>query len=252
MRLKLWSLAVALILFLGVPAQAQTCSNLVTAVPATISAPGTYCFNGSLNTSASFTSGCAVTISAASVTLDLAGSRLGTAAPMADSSAIGICVEDKANVTIRNGSVRGYHKGIHVKNTAGNAAAIRIERFAVSHCNHTGLLVEGRATLYQVQVDDIKAHDSYPGTDLDAFGIVIGGDSSVVESDVASVIPRGAGLGVAVDFLAGGLAQRLRLFGAPMGLRFSSSAPGKYADVLTRNVTTPFSVDGIAVGGANN
>lgn len=106
------SVAIAVFMLAGATAvsQAETtlCTN-ITSLPATISAPGSYCLKQDLATS--MTSGFAITIDANSVVLDLNGFRLAGASAGPSTTAIGIATF-RDNVTVRNGSVRGFSTNI--------------------------------------------------------------------------------------------------------------------------------------------
>lgn len=249
MRLKTRILTcLALLLALASPLRAQTCDNPITAVPCTISVTGSYALGKSVNTSPAFLSGCAITIDASAVTLDFAGYRLGAAAPINATSADGVCVQNRKGITIRNGHIRNQYRGI-VVNDSGNARNVVVERMQLGAHAYAGIVLAGQSHVVRGTVVNEIGVSAFSGPDADAFGIILLGDGSVVDSDVSEVAPRGSGVAVAIDFLSGGLAQNLRLFTTPIGLRFGSPS-GKYQNILTRDVSTPF-VGGIDAGGNN-
>jgi hypothetical protein len=93
------------------PAQAETVNcTPITAVPFTIPAAGTWCLAQDVN--ATLASGKAITIAANNVVLDLNGHRLANVAAGPGTEASGVYAFQRTNITIRNGTVRGFKYGI--------------------------------------------------------------------------------------------------------------------------------------------
>jgi parallel beta helix pectate lyase-like protein len=111
-------LGVAILGALGTAAWADTTRcDRINSVPTTINSPGVYCLDRHLGTG--LTSGAAITIASDDVTLDLGGFTLaGTADPA--STAIGIHAVGRQNVTIRDGTVRGFEEGISLSGGSNN------------------------------------------------------------------------------------------------------------------------------------
>ena len=85
----------------------------ITTLPTIIAAQGIYCFTGHLSTA--ITSGNAIDIQTNNVILDLNGFKLGGLAAGAGTTAIGIHALDRQNITIKNGTVRGFLRGIQLE-----------------------------------------------------------------------------------------------------------------------------------------
>jgi parallel beta-helix repeat protein len=93
------------------PAKAETTQcTAITSLPATITTQGIYCFTGNLATN--LASGNAIEITVNNVTIDMNGYKLGNLAAGAGTFAVGIRANQKKNITIRNGIIRGFHVGI--------------------------------------------------------------------------------------------------------------------------------------------
>src|SRR5215471_9938738 len=89
------------------PVRAETINcTAITALPAVITVQGIYCFTGDLNTA--MTSGNAIDIQTNNVVLDLNGWKLGGLAAGLGTNAVGIHASDRKNITIKNGTVRGF------------------------------------------------------------------------------------------------------------------------------------------------
>src|SRR6266446_3169384 len=111
-RLRVFTRSLGLLLVLGLagvprPAQAETINcTPITSVPTTITVQGIYCFTQHLNTA--ITTGNAIDIQTNNVVLDLNGWKLGGLAAGPDTGATGIRANDRQNITIKNGTVRGF------------------------------------------------------------------------------------------------------------------------------------------------
>jgi hypothetical protein len=103
---------------LGSAAWADTSRcDRINSVPVVINSPGVYCLDRHLSTG--IASGAAITIASDDVTLDLGGFTLaGTAG--SSGAAIGIHAVARQNVTIRDGTVRGFEEGISLFGGSNN------------------------------------------------------------------------------------------------------------------------------------
>jgi len=82
----------------------------ITSLPLTVTAPGIYCLTQDIATN--LASGAAITIAANNVVLDLNGHGLGNLAAGLGTQAGGIFAFQRKNLTIKNGTVRGFLRGI--------------------------------------------------------------------------------------------------------------------------------------------
>lgn len=94
----------------------------ITSVPFTISAGGSYCLTSDLIAPSTFTSGTAITVAADNVTVDLGGYTLSNLPAGLATKAIGILALTQNNVTVQNGTVRGFYIGIQLSGVSGTAA----------------------------------------------------------------------------------------------------------------------------------
>ena len=119
-------------------AQETVCSGTITAVPVTLTAPGTYCLKQNLTTT--ITTGAAITIEADSVTVDLKGFEIRRAG---DPSAIaqGILGVNRRRVIVRNGTLRGFLTGVVLGNADNGPFHHRIEDIQAIDRTHEGIRV---------------------------------------------------------------------------------------------------------------
>jgi len=170
-----WSVAVAA-LALSSAARAETiyCTPINT-LPTVIGTQGIYCLKKDLATS--ITTGAAITINANNVTIDLNGFKLGGLGGGAGSQAKGIAATGRTNITLRNGSVRGFYAGIHL---AGGGSGHLIEDMRVEGSLQTGIFIGAAGTIIRRNV--ISAIGG--GSDSSAYGIYIAANGVSVTDNV--------------------------------------------------------------------
>src|SRR5262245_57018630 len=94
-------------LALAAPAHAETTQcTAITSVPYTITVPGIYCLIADLEYPSA--SGDAITIEANNVVIDLNGHKIGNLAAGLGTTAVGISAARRQNITIKNGTLRGF------------------------------------------------------------------------------------------------------------------------------------------------
>jgi len=213
---------------LGSAAAARAEVNLCTdipSVPFTISASGIYC----LNTELSFPSGsgAAISIVADDVVLDFNGHTLDGLAAGPSTSAYGVIALNRSNLTIRNGTLRGFYIGVL---SGGRAPQNNIvEEMRADRCTSVGLTVRG--------VGSIARHNLVTrtgGNSIQAVGIYGLGDGvHVVDNEVVATIevPGTPTIGIRVDSGVGGVVERNVVSNGSawttdsIGIRFSGSSP---------------------------
>jgi hypothetical protein len=116
----------------------DACTGTITALPAVIAGPGTWCVKQNLATAA--LSGNAITINANDVTLDCNGFKLDGTAAGAGTATKGVFASNRSGVTVRNCAVRGFTHGIALFGTGGGHL---VERNRANANTYTGIWVEG-------------------------------------------------------------------------------------------------------------
>ncbi|HZR71072.1 MAG TPA: NosD domain-containing protein [Burkholderiales bacterium] len=214
-----------------------------------IDAPGIYCLTTDVNMAPSFTFGNAVEIEANNVLLDLNGHKIGGQGAGLGTMAIGIRALHRKNVTIKNGTIRGFFTGIDL--TDESSAGHVVEGVRLDSNTRTGMALEGVGHIVRGNQIVNTGGTTALGPDADAIAINVQGSSGVrlLNNDVIGVAPTGTGVGRAI-FLSGGAVDALivenRITDADRGVEILGS--GKFRDNLTVNVDNPFS-GGTNVGG---
>ena len=264
--------------FVMSPAQAETINcTAITSVPTTITTQGVYCFTGHLSTN--ITSGNAIEIQANNVTIDMNGFKLGGLAAGAGIGANGIHAFQRKNITIRNGSIRGFFRGIWLNDFSPYITSQgHVVRGILADQNVViGILVRGRGmTLRRNVVVDTGGSTQTTS----AYGIVVTGPgNNVLDNQVSTTTATSTGIAYGISLGSahnsvlednrisettspGGSSYGIRIFSsndvtardntvstADNGIFYDVSS-GVYLGNITNYVTTPFT-GGTAAGTTN-
>ena len=217
----------------------------ITSLPSTITAPGAYCLTSDLATN--MTSGIAITINIDDVVLDLNGFRLDGLGAGAGTMAVGIYAQDRRNITIRNGTVRGFIEGIALHDTysPGGSRGHVVEDIRADQNTYIGMRVWGTGAIIrnnQVVSTGGSTASGYSGDN--AIGIFVRFNSvRVLNNDVIDTVKQGSGTswGIHLQNTFGSFVVNNRISGGDRGIDFQlGNAFGKYRDNLTYGVVTPF------------
>jgi len=126
---------------------ADTGCTPISSVPFVITSPGAYCVTGYLATSQ--TTGSAIEIQADNVVLDFTWGGLDGLAGGIDTQAIGVFALDRNNITIQNGTIRGFASGIALENTApdfANTSGHQVSQMLLDSNRSVGMEIRGAGT----------------------------------------------------------------------------------------------------------
>ncbi len=203
MKPHLIAAAIAALAF-ATPAMADTeiCTE-ITALPFTIAVQGVYCLKQNLNVN--LATGNAITVNAGNVVIDFNDFRVNNQAASTN-TAKGVFAQDRKNVTLRNGFIRGFLFGVFINENIANASASHlVENMKIADSRFTGIEVEGDFSVLRnnrvyntggantgpVGISLQKAVDGFVsgnfvsgvGGDAAGFGIFIDESSRVLVSD---------------------------------------------------------------------
>ena len=218
----------------------------ITVVPVTITIQGIYCFTQHLNTS--IPTGAAIEIQTNNVILDLNGWKLGGLAAGLGTQAFGIFADNRANITIKNGTVRGFYQGIRLADSSGASLGHVVENIRADQNTHVGIEVDGRGNL--IRNNQVVATGGSTLTPQ-ALGILTSGTGTrVLNNDVIDTYSGDAPQAMGIYLTtSNALVVNNRITNGSVGIFFGGS--GKYRDNLTTGVTTPFSGGGANAGNNN-
>ena len=262
-----WGLFLIFVFPSFVKAETINCTA-ITSLPYTITTQGVYCLTSDLSTG--MTSGNAIEIATNNVVIDLNGHKLGGLAAGPGTYAWGISAQQRKNITIRNGTVRGVYKGISLQDPYfpyTTSQGHLIEDIRSDMNTAIGIEVYGLNNIIRNNqvVNTGGATQAYPGTtgiavygpgarvlnndvietkgqSIPAFGIFLQyapgaviegnrvGDSSLELQNSIGIVPHSSS-----DVLISDNCVTTMNFGV-----YYDGASGKYRDNLTSGVTYPF------------
>ena len=258
----------------------------ITSVPVTITTEGIYCLESHLTSAVPNVA--AITVDADDVVIDLNGFTLAGLGGSGTQAAGISSAEGRTNITIKNGTVRGFLHGIRLSNADGN---IMIEGIRAEQNTSAGIrvsVVGGSSSIIRNNQIVVTEGTTIFGENADATGIfLVSGTHRVVNNEVirteatgtgkasairlngvvGSVVENNrlsnlsipiSGTGVDVDPAPVGgfdtpsrdlLVVNNRITGMTVGIRANSGT--KFRDNLTIGVMTPFTGGGIDAGNNN-
>lgn len=264
------------ILSAGARAETTLCTAITT-LPHTISTPGIYCLTGSLSTA--MAAGTAITINADDVVLDLNGHTLDGSSVGAGTNTWGIRASNRKNITIRNGTLRGFLTAVFVGGTGPGPQGHVIEQLRVDGSTAIGLNVQGQGSVVRnnqvlrtggstvtlqanaivvfgrgVQVTGNQVVETVEGAGSTGIGIMV--DSSpgaVVEGNTVSNAAFGPTSSVGIFVL--GTSDKVTVVGNRVahmrrGIQYGGGASGLYMNNTVSGATTPYT-GGTAAGATN-
>jgi len=276
MKTRLFKTLSLILLLLAAPAAWAETVNCtpITTLPTVITSQGVYCLTGNLTTN--MTSGNAIEIQTNNVTIDLNGWKLGGQAAGPGTLTNGIRANQRKNITIKNGTIRGFFYGIFLNdsNPYTTSQGHLIEDIRADNNTSVGMIISGRGNIVRRN----QVVDTGGTTQVgNVYGILfVGPGGRVLNNDISGTAATGSSVGIGlrlytakgtviegnrIDDVSSGsgatygiyiygsndvLARGNSITSAYTGIYYTGST-GKYMDTLTSNVTTPF-FGGTAVG----
>jgi hypothetical protein len=176
----------------------DNCTGFIDSVPATISTQGTWCLRKDLSTAVA--TGVAIAVNTNNVTIDCNDFKLGGLGAGFGTEAIGIEASARANITVRNCSIRGFQFGVRFLG-AGSGHVVEDNRFDGNR--RTAAYVEGTGNV-------IRRNTVLDTGGTTSNGFVVGlqaaGDADIVDNLVdgltPAVPPGGPVAGILIAFPA--------------------------------------------------
>ncbi len=173
------------------PARAETmlCTE-ITALPFIITTQGVYCLKKNLNVNLSADGSAAITINSGNVTIDFNGFRVNNQAPLATNQALGVHAQDRKNITLRNGFIRGFYFGVWLEEIATDASSSHlVEGMKIADSGSYGIVVEGDQSV----IRDNRVLATGGGPVTFAYGIYLSrDDDGIVSGNIVSGVSETA------------------------------------------------------------
>ncbi len=190
------------------PAHAETtlCTE-ITALPFTIAVQGVYCLKQNLNVNVSAFNSAAITINAGNVTIDFNGFRVNNQAPLATNLAYGVFAQNRKNITLRNGFIRGFNYGVSLSETVADASDSHlVETMKIADSGQIGIWLMGNRSVLR----NNRILETGGGPNSDAYGMLIqiADDAVIAENIVFGVSETVLNYGINFNF-----SNRIRVVG---------------------------------------
>jgi hypothetical protein len=234
----------------------------ITAFPVNITGPGVYCLSFKY-IDFPLAQGALITISADDVLLDLNGATLDGTPTGRGAFSYGVRAYNRRNVTVRNGTIKGFNYAVHLMNITGELGDPRpsvgwvVENIRAIRSRTGGILVIGADS--EIRGNYI-AHTGYSkdvGIVPDTWAIWAGGwGIRIVDNDILNTRPNGSSGGNAYAVHLAGCREAVvvnnRITDAGFGIYgFGPLATwGKYRDNITINTGVPYT-GGTDIGNNN-
>ena len=183
------------------PAMAETTQcTVIATLPATISTPGVYCLESDFAYSSVSVS--AITIAANNVTLDLNGHRIGNLAAGTTVGNYGVYAINQQNITVKNGTLRGFATGILLADSASPPAISQghvVQGIRADQNRLIGIQVVGNGCIVRNN-QVVATGGSTLAANESSIGISVSGtDDRILDNDVSGTTASGSGNAYGVE-----------------------------------------------------
>lgn len=228
----------------------EYCDRYIRRVPFTIRNPGHYCLLRDFTTPAPI----AIRVLADDVLVDLNNFKLESSAGT-NAVTNGVFADSKRNVTIRNGTLRGFYGAVLLGDAGvpGSSQNHLVENLRVEDSGFYGIQVDGfNSTVRHCIVANTGGSTVFENTGGSAYGIIMQKGASVaIDNSVLVFYPLANGTAIGMRFSGGNFAiVENRVAGGTLSPTIGidiDSFEGGYRDNIVWRVDTPY-VGGIDLG----
>ena len=174
------------------PAAAEayhTCTNAITAVPATLSSPGVYCLTGNLSSSSSITF---VTVNTNNVTIDCNGHMMDASGAGLGNTSTGVYANVRNGTQVRNCKFKGFKSAVWLIGSTGRGNVV--EDNVIDGSTYTGIIMNGDNSVARRNLVLNTGGSTVYAT---PYGIYAYNSVDLIDNTVAGVTARSGGGGSA-------------------------------------------------------
>jgi hypothetical protein len=171
--------------------------------------------------------------------------------------AIGIYASQRQNITIKNGTVRGFYYGIYLDDNSPftTSQGHVIEDIRADQNTYVGILIRGNGNIIRNNLVVATGGTTFDGTNADAYGILAFGQGArLLNNDVTEVAAQGAGWSRGIFLYAASnsvvAGNRVSNITSPRGIGFGMSLSGSY-DLIVRDNSLSVTQYGIYFSGGS-
>ena len=130
------------------------------------------------------------------VTIDLGGFRITGIGAGTSTQANGIYAINKQNITIRNGTVEGFFRGIYLDKSNGTSSGHLVEKIRAMRNRFAGIYLKSNGSI----IRDNQVIDTGPATNTSTYGIAVQScaGTRVTRNSVHNVTAPSSAYGIAV------------------------------------------------------
>jgi hypothetical protein len=245
-------------------AQATGCTGIA-ALPFTITAPGIYCLDASL---ASTDPNGAIAVEADDVVIDLKDRVLEGSPAGPDAQATGVRAHGRKRITVRNGTIRGFYRGVDFTGADAGAEGHLVENVRFDRNTTIAAAIEGKGAVLRnntvlstqgssstatrglqvfrghlAQISDNEVLDTVEKADGTAIAIHVADSAGVVvERNVVANAAHGPAMSYGIAVVGGGQAVVVdnHVLNVRRGISFDPGVTGIYAGNTVGGATTAF------------
>jgi RHS repeat-associated protein len=212
----------------------------ISTLPTVIHSPGVYVLQQSFDVN--FQSGAAITIAADNVVIDFNGHTISNTQAGSGTEAYGVYSLDRANLTIRNGRIKGFNVGVFLNGSDNLSYGHLVEEVHVDHNTSCGIYLFGAHSIVR-GCEVIKTGGSILNTNEFNAGIAVTGTGTrIVDNNVSEVSPPASS-----SFPSVGIYLR-SVDGFVVGNRVSQVQTGLYIATRTAKFRDNLIGSGVTVG----
>jgi hypothetical protein len=227
----------------GAWAQAKSCQPLYACDLPYIQSPGVFCLAEDVTVDIS--SGSAIEIHADDVVLDLDGHFILNSARDPGTSR-GIRASDQDRITVRNGSVRGFERGVDIQTTRRSTGLHVLEDLHITACTQLGMYVHGAAALIRHNdVSDIGGVDTSNAHGISANS----GTFRIVNNDVMGLSSSGYSFGISLNSDSPSMVVGNRISSADKAIHATTATLATCRDNLTADISVSSFSNCVDAGG---
>lgn len=212
----------------------------IATLPAVINSPGVYVLQSDFEIN--LQSGAALTIAADNVVIDFNGHTISNTQAGAATGAYGIYSLDRANVTVRNGRIKGFNVGVFLNGSDPLSCGNLVEEMHVDRATSCGIYLFGAHSMVR-RCEVSKIGGSSLATNKFNAGIAVSGvGARILDNDVSEVGSPAAGSFPAVGLYlrdGDGFAVGNRASQVHTGLYMASRASKFRNNLIGAAVTVP-------------
>jgi RHS repeat-associated protein len=163
----------------------------IAALPAVINAPGVYVLQSDFEVD--LQNGAALTIAADNVVIDFNGHAISNTQPRATTEAYAVYSLDRANLTVRNGRIKGFNVGVFLNGSDKLSFGNVVEEMSIDSSSSCGIYLFGAHCIVR-RCEVIKIGGSTLDTNKFNAGIAISGvEARILDNSVSEVGSPAAG-----------------------------------------------------------